>query len=391
MTTHSSIGTLCARARAFRGFIWRKRPLNPGFAWFFAFALFWPFVRHSTAQNFEAEGRITYTVFGGGAGFAAETSSMSFTNRFWVAVDGCRYKISVDQGNGNRCEAAFDSGELYEFFTMKSGSNDSYTCLIDTNSIPPDDGRTLNYLWLAYASSCYFSAVKTNRLTPIWMLDDPDLLAQSFSVQASWQTESDLPHLPVAVFYLSDGIHRALSSDKRHIEFRYPPPFAQGFTNAVYTALATKVVGTLVLPTRFVFTRYYVQDPQHLSVLNVTEGDALSLREGTAKPPFRPSSKGQVFVIDKRFRGSDKPVPVISYHVTNGNWPTLAELRPLYTKKLSRDLMARNRLAGLPHGDLPVRFWRGVMIAVIVAPLLALAVGKLKHKNKKTYKGQDRI
>jgi hypothetical protein len=328
---------------------------------------------------------IRYKVFGTGAGVPSETNSMVFTNRFSVAVDGCRYRILVvDQGNGNRCEAAFDNSELYEFFSVKSGVNASYTCVINTNNIPPDDGRTLNYLWLAYASSCYFSAVKTNRLTPIWMLDDPDLLDQGFDVKAFWQTQTGLPHVPVGVFYLSDGIVRALSSDKRHIEFRYPAPFDQGFTNAVYTASATEMVGNLVLPARFVFTRYYVQDPQHLSVLNVTEGEALNLREGTAKPPFRPTFTGQVFVIDKRFRGLDNLVPTITYHVTNGNWLTTDELRPLHTKKLSRELLVRNKLASLHNTDPSVRFWRGVMIAAILAPLLGLTVGKLKHKNKKT-------
>ena len=385
MTIYSFSGIVCAGTWACCLLCRQKWPLNLSFAWLFAFAFLCTSARHSTAQNFEVDGRIRYKVFGAGAASAGQISSMIFTNRFSVAVDGCRYRILVvDQDNGNRCEAAFDGSELYEFFSMKSEVNDSYTCLIDTNSIPPDDGRTLNYLWLAYASSCYFSVVKTNRLTPIWMLDDPNLLDQDFNVKAFWQTQTGLPHVPVAVFYLSDGIVRALSSDKRHIEFRYPPPFDQGFTNAVYTALATEAVGNLVLPARFVFTRYYVQDPQHVSVLNVTEGEALSLREGTVKPPFRPTCTGQAFVIDKRFRGLDKLVPAITYHVTNGNWPTTEELRPLHTKKLSRELLVRNRLASLHHADPPVRFWRGVMLAASLAPLLGLAVGKLKYKNKKT-------
>ncbi len=291
-------------------------------------------VAMAKCQEFEIEGQMTYTMFGHGALPGAQKWPLVFTNDFAVAVSGCSCMLSVHQGEGNRYVADFDGQALYQFFIMPQKGG--YTCLIGTNGIPPDDGRGLNYLWLAYASGCYFSALETNRLSPIWIQDDPDLVKNGFTVRGFWNIQKTLPLLPLQVCFLSDGVERTVSADrKKHLEWHYPSPFDRGFTNASYSVFETQAVGGLMLPSRFRFSRYYIYGKQ-LEILNMTEGVALRLREGTKVHIFRPQFDGTAFVLDDRLAGVDRRVSPINYFVTNGNWRSISEVSVLFSNKLSK-------------------------------------------------------
>jgi hypothetical protein len=259
---------------------------------------------------------------------------------------------------------------------------------VESNEIPADDGTTINYLWLAYASRCYFSGLSTNHLIPIWMLDDPSLRDAGYTVPAIWQLQTRPPQLPARVIYLNDGTHRTVSADHVPITFRYAAPFDQGFTNAEYQVQASTNVDGLVIPTEFTFTRYYVQG-EHLIVRTLTQGNATVVRKGTTVSEFRPQFEGRAIAFDKRFRKEKDPVPSVRYWVTNGEWLAISNLSNAYLKQLAKYKGAKEVAASLRKRRNAKRVLVvSVMFLVAVLPPVLIVLATKRHKDRQNMKNE---
>ena len=336
------------------------------------------------SQDFEVEGTTVHQIFMGGSNIFAGGISLNPTNRFSVAVSGCNYKISVESSLSWIYETGFD-GTLYHLIAIRTPTNVIYNGIVESNEIPPDDWTTINYLWLAYASTCYFSGLSTNQLIPIWMLDDPGLRDAGFTVPAIWRLQAGSPQLPVRVIYLNDGTHHTVSTDRAPITFRYAAPFAQGFTNAEYQVLASTNIDGLVIPTQFTFTRYYV-DRERLLVRTVTRGNATVVRKGTSVSDFRPQFTGRAITIDKRFRNAKDPVPNVPYWVTNGNWPKIDNLSSAYEKQLIKykgGKAAATFSAKQGNSRRKLVAWMLVLLAVL-PPVIIFLANKQNKKRKES-------
>ena len=104
------------------------------------------------SQEFRVEGEIAHRIFVAGTNILAARFPNP-TNRFSVAVKGCEYLISVETAQGNIYTTTYDGSDLYQLTAIKTPSNVLYSAIIEHSSIPPDNGTTVNYLWLAYAGN----------------------------------------------------------------------------------------------------------------------------------------------------------------------------------------------------------------------------------------------
>ena len=337
------------------------------------------------SQTFEVQGTTVHQIFSGGSNILVKGMETISTNKFTVSVSGCKFKVHVELPFGQTYETGFEDQTLFTLISIPTPSNAVMNAIVESNEIPPDDGTAINYLWLAYASSCYFAKVNTNRLTPIWMMDDPSLRDSGFTVPGYWECTAQPPHLPMQVVYLSDGIYRGVGNEGSPVTFKYRPPFDMGFTNAEYKVLTSTNVGELVIPTQFSFTRYYVTGQKRF-VRTLTQAYVSKVQLVTTASSFRTTFSGRVIAFDKRFITAIEPVPVVRFWLTNGNWPRKVELSNSYSVSLEKyqaSLKTRaseSKWSGFRRKISQIAF--GLLVAGPLILIVCLQARKISVKNR---------
>jgi hypothetical protein len=290
------------------------------------------FMHHCSGAEFEVTGSISYETF------IMDRVQFSSKKDFKVSVGDCRWRIfTKDVAYGDTVEIGFEEGIAYRLNTsVKVGSN-VLSALIESEEVPAGDASLISYLWLAYASSCHFSAVTNDWLTPVWIQDDPNLRYEHFKAQAKWVLGGE-PPLPSRVEYFNDGIFRVFHPVKNErVSFAARAPYKQGYVNAVYQVVEqTNAVG-LIVPTRFVFTRYAIP-PQtdtnavpwvgsgiigtnQLMVRSVIHVDDARVTPGVTAKIFRPEFQATLTYMDRRFAYSNPAVVNVLNVISNGQWP----------------------------------------------------------------------
>jgi hypothetical protein len=259
--------------------------------------------------------------------------------RFRVEVDGPKYRIrTVIPGSTNYVEWGCDGQDLYRVFVSpahygeqppkRQPSESAYPLLIGSaDGVPPDDGSLNQYVWLAYASHSYFRGLVTNRIEPVWHLDDPLLKASHFTCSAV--IETDPLGLPVHVAYFNDGFYRGIDRLKgAAVTQRLPAPYDKGYTNAVFERISSAMFEGQAIPDAFRFVLYAtpIAAPVPLRLLMVVEGRPTSRRtDHVSASDFRPQFGGKASVWDSRITGV---VPVPNNHLKAQGQPAPKGQRP---------------------------------------------------------------
>jgi hypothetical protein len=269
-----------------------------------------------------------------------------YANRFDVIVSGCNAKISVAYThNGNSVEMDFDENTIYRHAFYESNdltTNAVNTATIEEAGIPVDDGSTINYLWLAYASECYWALRDDNRAHPIWLLRGSSLRNTGFTIPATWSLSAASPRLPEKIIYLNEGLQWSNAGASGPDFPRYAPPFAQGFTNAVFERLSTTNLAMLSLPSEFTFTRYAAAGSKLLVDVKI-HGRASAASLLATRPRFKPEVTAKVDVADMRFSKDKRPIPVLRYATSNAVWQEKEALVSLATKARLKTATASRR------------------------------------------------
>ena len=296
--------------------------------------LFWVLVCGGATcfgQEYEVAGTITYDTFIMGQ------KQFGSKKEFRVSVKECDWLIyAKDMDNGDSVEIGFENGFAYRLNTFVKPDINVLSALIESEEIPNGDSSMISYLWLAFASSCHFAQITNNFLSPVWIMDDPNLRYEDFKMKAVWETNKNLPRLPIRVTYFNDGVFRVYNVVKKErSSFSAPKPYDQGYVNAIYEVLAKTNVSELAIPTSFVFTRYAVPraqtsfaanqsaqgDKTNLMVRSVIRVDNAKARLGTTVTSFRPKFSATLTYMDRRFARSNLAVINVLNVITNGNWP----------------------------------------------------------------------
>lgn len=273
------------------------------------------------AQTFEVQGTLHYEAY------QPDRTELAVTKEFQVQVKGCDWLIRTSEpGSCSYVEEGFRQGNLYNLTLWCSNttglSSNAYVGLIEADELPDDRGSLIHYLWLAYASTGYLDHEKGGALRPICCLDDRALRAEKFKMRSILTRADAEPRLPTWLAYLSDGFYRTEGASGRLV-FKAPPPFDQGYTNAVYSVGALTNCGTLQLPLEFSFTRYAVSHDATKPGLWVRTrilGKATKISERHSSPVLLPQFSGAFMVKDNRFTSANPPVGQLHYEIRDGEW-----------------------------------------------------------------------
>ncbi|MCX8156766.1 MAG: hypothetical protein N3J91_10020 [Verrucomicrobiae bacterium] len=311
----------------------------------------------------------------------------AFTNTFMVQASNGVWKITVDVkpvGNRDLCrnERYWDKTQMITLSIFHREENEITTnvaiATISTNPIPESDVSTCSFIWLAYCSGNYFSHMRnSNRLHPVWALDDMRLHNEGFTVLARSAINEKPPGLPKCVTYFNDGWVRTVGPDRERSVFRYNPPYDLGFSNFIYYSDKWVSRQGVELPGEFHAVRYAPKyngrDTNDLSVITDVRGWSTQIVVSDDILVTPPQYEGVIDVIDYRHPNTRR---VVQYQITNGLW--LARDDPGLKKMVEK----RTR----PSAERAVVSSRGRMLAVamliivLVIPLFWMAGNYWKRK-----------
>jgi len=255
--------------------------------------------------------------------------------KFHVAVrSGDWFICTTDVETGDKVEIGFEQGTVYRVSTFSKPRTNNLVALIESEEVPDGDGSLIAFLWLAYASSCHLAGVTNSTLAPVWILDDSNLRYEGFKMRASWILGTESPYLPLSVSYFNDGNFRILDhqTGRRTVSLA-PAPYDRGYLNATYEANSLTNYRGLLLPTKFLFTRYAVPPeflrhlpPRAASVGSVITGTSrLVVRSLTSVDDAKPTVSNLALSSFKpKFSETltySLAVVNVLNTITNGNWP----------------------------------------------------------------------
>ncbi|MCO5053707.1 MAG: hypothetical protein M9920_15620 [Verrucomicrobiae bacterium] len=260
------------------------------------------------SQAFKAQGQIVY-------GIMLPTGAQRFWNRdFTVLVDGCDWFIeSVDAASGQYSLKAFVDGLIYNISSVNISNNpavNDFASVVEDNDVPDSDISGISIIWLAYASHCYLAKVRDDQYKPIWMLDDPRLRVEGFTMRGRLETVAGLPS---SLVYFNDGIINAKSTKGNRVVLRTPSIFTGPLTNAVYLAVGATNVGGVTVPKAFEFSRNGVRPDFTTYPLAKVTGAIKSLELVSGLSDHLPVLNGTFFVQDKRFQKSNPKLKEMRY------------------------------------------------------------------------------
>lgn len=280
------------------------------------------------AVEFEVEGKAAMYLY---AGTQLQSSS---TNRFIVSVRGVEWGITTwGLGNSNRLECYKDTNSLRTVVTTFMGGRNpdkawAGTAFVEHLDRPSKEDQVLQALWLTYCSSAYFQSITNGKIEPIWMLDNPLLPAQGFTLPGKWTLNELPPHLPSELFYLSDGIYHGYNSDtKQPREIKLRVPYDTGYTCAVFRATSTTNFNGIGFPMAFYFERSQTplgnRTPDMPRAEVVGEVESAKARIGIDR--FLPPYQGEIWIHDSTEIGKLPANGVNSnymmYRAYDGDWP----------------------------------------------------------------------
>lgn len=340
-------------------------------------------------QAFKIKGRILYEVF------LANGTNSHWTRDFNVTVQDCGWIIeSVDTVSGQYAFSTRTNGLIYYVTGVNLNRKpilNNYAVVVENNDVPPSsDVSGISAIWLAYASSCYFKSVEGNQYKPVWMLDDPTLRAEGFTMHGILNTLEG--NLPKQLVYLDEGIRYARVSGHRII-LHAPASFRGAVTNAAYRALETTNIGTFQIPKSFEFQRFGVRRDYSTYLLAKITGAITSLEPVVRLEEQIPNLKGGIFFIDKRFEKSETNVGVFTYSTTNQMF--LSSTNPIILRQ--KKLASLNQAAMVhqsPKQDyLPSTKRRVVVLIMAIISILPAVwfLGKYVLRIGKKQKTNERI
>lgn len=268
------------------------------------------------ASEYEVDGTVSQSL-------GRQSASASFT----VYVKDCSWLIACTETNEvgrviRREIGSTNASDIYEYiFPTESISQQKSAASLATilpSKIPigPLDDAVAGHLWLMFASQCYWTNLKTNRLTPIydWQASIANPANRSPDVRAEWELLDGPGSLPKEVRYF---------------------PKEGGLPNVVYRITGSILVGGTLIPNGF----YLEQHPiRPFNGIDLTEKwvDVVvkGVRPVCSRVILIPSPNGKTLVIDRRVDGGVPTNRPPSYqNPVPGQWATAEQAQTLVSAR----------------------------------------------------------
>lgn len=231
------------------------------------------------------------------------------------------------------------------------------------------DSAVSGHLWLMFASGCYWPTVTKDRLTPVfdWHASVANH-GQNKRVEGGWNLLGGANSLPSRVWYLGSW----------------------GETNAIYTINGSQLVGTVSVPTGFVFKRFQVgsltEDTfmQGMVLVKRVEVNVNAIRPVCSRTNLIPSPSGSAMIIDNRFDSGIPNRPPSYKNPVAEKWLNPDESKALATAKLRATLSALSDVnrAKMLTPKPRSKALQAMVIFLLAGPLVIFALLKIVGKNK---------
>ena len=293
------------------------------------------------AAEYEVDGEIVQTAFRQDGGAQLVTRS-----KFTVFVRDCSWLIqTTDHDEAGkplvvRETACTNGAEIYEVSWPVVGGNAPggrgpiqtwNVASIVSNNIPiaTSGSSVISHLWLMFASGCYFADLSTNWITAVYELNGSVPADRQIKRKAEWTLINGPGSLPLSVVYF-DGISLPASLGNLSLPANLGSMIPS--TNATFLAAGLTNVGTIQIPSGFVFERrvgagfapgpilpgrstpsYHFSDQVVASVTAV--------RAGCSRSDLAPTAAGMTMVFDHRLPPVEVPTDSTTFSTTESlNW-----------------------------------------------------------------------
>lgn len=279
-----------------------------------------------SAESYKAEGQMTYAVRNT-KGDLDVKGVFSFT----IWVDGCEWFIQTSDERRKDIKPyqdSYDGQYVYNLTTfIDKNGNDRPSGIIESNNVPHETSFYASPIWLALASSCYFSDITNNMFQPIWHLSDISIRNKRFSVMGKITRHDASPFLPEKVSYYNDGKIYFTDSYGNSRTGSYSSPYDKGFKEAEYAASEFTNIFGVALPQRFTFTRYMPRpggpSADDTVIMCLYNGVVTNISTENDKKEYSPVLSPPVYIDDRRFGVANPSVTSIQYIATNLWWPSM--------------------------------------------------------------------
>jgi hypothetical protein len=314
---------------------------------------------------------------------------------FEVAVDDHSWEIRVVLvGNANyrHFGSAYDgtnityvsrpSGEAFDRLQKGVPRALYESCEVESGPVPRMVGSVgIPYVWLAFASGAYFTALTNNDALDLYPLTAKGgLYTARQQVPCRVSLSPAPPYLPIEAEYLRTNWAR-MNDNGKVVTFPLPTPFQSGFPALRFESMEFTNVGRLSLPTRFEIREYMIlpqaTNGNGLRCIRVVRGALTSVSR--TRQPGPNELVGQVFqVADLRL------APGTMYLISNGIIPTTNDprLAAAQAQAVTRvGIMQQKRLQDTANASHRRMLSCLLMALVFLSPLAFLLRGKRSDIN----------
>jgi hypothetical protein len=268
------------------------------------------------AEEYELSGTVSY--FDLNHNF---TRRLEGIREFQVSVRGCAWRIETRErqrtGDGQQLSWTLASTNGADIFEVLHSSDKAMLANVRSNAVPVDsDDESVRYIWLGFASKCYFDSVKDGMVPPLYDVNTSEMFQPDLRIKETYRTWPDPPTLPVQINFMHDGYRQVQTADGKSITNQLPTPFDAGYLNAKYTTGEFTNVDGRYFPTTAHFEMFdFSQDGQKLILEKSFEIKLESVKLKCSVEQFLPELPRGTPVNDYRLmreKGVKKPISYVS-------------------------------------------------------------------------------
>jgi hypothetical protein len=311
------------------------------------------------AAEYEVQGKVRQSI----AGFNG--SKLEYSNEFTVYVRDCSWLIKIIETNGNggvwqrelgstNGTEIFESGMPLDGINLFANRETVLQAFISSNTLPVDrsDDGIVGHLWLMFASQCYWTSLRTSRLTPVFDWRASVGVNPKATMEADWELLGGPGSLPREVTYLGQWDQ----------------------TNGLYRITGTNSVEGTLIPSGFTFEECHAGpfDPNKMIYSTVVrkrvEAVVTSVRSVCSRMILLPVlGGGRTAIVDWRLKERNSGNSVPSYIIQDSKqWPSVEEAKGI--------LKAAEQAHG---GSAPTALVQSHRTPVLVALVCAFMLGPL--------------
>jgi RNA polymerase sigma factor (sigma-70 family) len=294
-------------------------------------------------SKYTVQGYLTYQTYHLGGQETAPQEPIN--HEFEARVDGCTWNITmviVGDTNSRSFVFSYDGVNHLQYFLKPSVPGSPMTSgNVDSHPVPATETSVGGeYVWLAFASGCYFKQLTNTTALSFDWLRGPNAIKRRYEVPYQATLSSAQPFLPQTVSYQQD-CQRFLEANGEIQQRTNWPPFESGYTSGQYVARDFTNIDSLTLPTRFEYQRFHPDKTQLVRAVLV-QGVATNFALGT-EPLDKQLSDRKLMIEDLRV-----PDPGVLYPTTLGDIPeSFSETVRAAREKAFND--TRNMAAAAPY------------------------------------------